>query len=523
MTTPRNIIFFLAFLEGFSVLAVELIGGKMASVYYGNSIYVWTSILGITILGLAIGYFLGGKLAKKEKEGNVYKIFLLAALSVALMPGWGNMIMKMTMVLGYQSGVVLSCILFLAPTMTLLGMIPPTLINSLSKSINNSGTITGSLFAISSIGGIFSVIIIGFFVIPAYGFKSAISTIAVFLAIIPFIYFFKRKVLWSIGILFVITAIILVTMKPVQKTKNSHLRILHKSDGLMGQLMVADDLNTQKRSLLINHISQTYMHVPSGRSQWRYVHRLALYSSFMPAGSSVLLCGIGGGNVVNEMIQLGFSVDAVDLDARMSKIASKYFNMRNEASVFADDARHFIRTCNKKYDIVILDISAGENQPSNVYTLECFKEIKGLLTKDGVIFLHYQNVLEGENAIAIKSLARTLDAAGFYTQVINTDKVNSEGINQFWDITSELMVFGSVNEINLNDFSFARRDRFGDPFGFPISKSVFINNYSYDEGLILTDDKPIMDILHNNTLDATRGATLNDIIPIFIKENIEIL
>ena len=382
MNLSKKIILLLAFLEGCSVMAIELLGGKMAAVFYGNSLYIWTSILGITIFGLAAGYYLGGKLSQNQtKEKILFYIFMGAAFLVALMPGWGNLIMKMTMVLGYQKGVIVSCLLFLTPPMAFLGMIPPTLINLHSKSINDSGSLTGTLFAMSTIGGIISVIITGFFVIPSYGFKTATCIIAVILAIIPFIYFIKKRILVSIGILFTTSFIIMATLNPLKQPKDSQIRILHKSDGLMGQLIVADDLNSQKRSLLVNNISQSFIHVPTRRSPWRYVHRLSLYSSFMPAGSSVLLCGIGGGSVANEMINLGFNVDAVDLDNRMDHIARKYFKMTRQVSTFADDARHYIRTCKNKYDIVILDISAGENQPSNVYTIECFREIKKNIIK----------------------------------------------------------------------------------------------------------------------------------------------
>jgi len=315
----------------------------------------------------------------------------------------------------------------------------------------------------------------------------------------------------------------MITMKELRQEKNSHIRIGYKSDGLMGQLVIADDLNSKKRSLLINNISQSFMYVPNNRSQWRYVHRLALYSSFMPKGSSVLLCGIGGGNVANEMLNLEFNVDAVDLDGRMGVIARKYFNMGNKVITYTDDARHYIRTSTKKYDIIILDISAGENQPSNVYTVECFKEIFNLLSENGIVFLHYQNVLQGENSIAIKSLGNTLNAAGFHTRLINTDKILEDGSHQHWDMTTELMLFGSKKEVDLNSYGFERRDRFGDPFNFPVGKHVTIDNYSFSDGIILTDDQPIMDIFHNNTLNATRGATLDEIIPILIKENIEIL
>ena len=222
------------------------------------------------------------------------------------------------------------------------------------------------------------------------------------------------------------------------------------------------------------------------------------------------------------MVALGLKVDAVDLDERMAEVASKYFMMTNQVQIYEDDARHFIRTSNKVYDIVILDMSAGENQPSNVYTLECFKEIQNLLTDQGILFLHYQNVLEGENDIAIKSIGKTMEQGGLNPQLLNTDKVNSDGDKFKWNQNGELMLFGSKQPMTLNS-EFERRDRFADPFNFPRGANTVIKGYDFSKGMVLTDDLPIMDVLHTTTLSTTRGASIKTLVPIFIKENIKIL
>jgi len=401
----------LALIEGGCVMALELIGARMAAIYFGNSLYVWTSILSITIAGLAAGYFAGGAISQRfDSKRAIYYAFLAAAVATLLMPKWANFIMLETMTSGYQTGVVISCLLYVFPVMTMLGTIPPNIIKVLTDSSGNSGNNTGNVYTISTFGGIFATLFVGFYIIPNFGIKSSTYVIACLLAVAPFLYFLKVKTLLSVGIILGFVLTISLGIKPGKQKANSHIRIIHKSDGLLGQMVIADDLKTEKRSLMINNISQTFMHIPSGRSQWRYVHRMAMYASRMPPGSTVLLCGIGGGNLINELVGLGFNVDAVDLDARMAEVARKYFMMTDQTTVFEDDARHYIRTCEKQYDIVILDMSAGENQPSNVYTIECFNEIKNLLSDDGIVFLHYQNAIEGVNSLAIKSFTAVIES-----------------------------------------------------------------------------------------------------------------
>ena len=268
--------------------------------------------------------------------------------------------------------------------------------------------------------------------------------------------------------------------------EESHVKLLYNDIDSLGLLTVADDLNTQKRSLLVDHISRTFMHIPTGRSQWKYTHRIALYSSFKPIGSKVLVLGLGGGLLCNEFLNLGFEVDAVEPDRRLESIAKKHFGMLNEVRVINDNPRNYIKNSNKKYDVIVFNVSAINIQPNDLYTIECFEDIQKIMNNDGVIFLHYQNVLSGEYAIKIKSIGRTLMESGLYTKLINTQPD--------YDNTSELILFASNEPIDLNRQSFERRDRFADPFNFPKEQGVFIDDYQFNNGHVITDDFPLYNI-----------------------------
>ncbi|HIA10869.1 MAG TPA: methyltransferase domain-containing protein, partial [Flavobacteriales bacterium] len=346
--------------------------------------------------------------------------------------------------------------------------------------------------------------------------------VAVSIIMVPFLYFVRNNILISVAIILVSVFTISSGLSPPGQGKSSYVKIIHKSDGLMGQIMIADDKKTQRRSLMINNISQSFMHIPSGRSPWKYVHRIALYASDKPAGSNVLICGIGGGSLINELLALGFNIDAVDIDPRMAEVAVKYFGMPANTAVHEDDARHYIRTCKKKYDIVILDMSAGENQPSNVYTVECFKEIQGLMNPDGVLFVHYQNVLEGEGSVAVKSIGKTMIESGLKVKLLNTDKI-IDGKKENWTVHDEIMFYASLETPEFEVRGFDRRNTFADPFNFPKDEGIFIEGYEFSDGILLTDDNPVMDVLHIGALESTRQAALKKLIPILMKQNIEIL
>ena len=77
----------LSFIEGATVMGAELLGAKMLAPYFGSSLYVWSTVMAITLGGLALGYFFGGRLSNRSNsEILLYKVLLLASLFTVLMP-----------------------------------------------------------------------------------------------------------------------------------------------------------------------------------------------------------------------------------------------------------------------------------------------------------------------------------------------------------------------------------------------------------------------------------------------------
>lgn len=124
------------------------------------------------------------------------------------------------------------------------------------------------------------------------------------------------------------------------------------------------------RGLFLNGIKQTNTEVGNEPfSLWDYPHKISALSSIMPPGSQALLLGMGGGSIAFELTGIGFNLDIVELDERIPRIARKYFNYDpRKSNLIIDDARHYIRKSDKKYDLVIFDIVKGEAQPSYIFT-----------------------------------------------------------------------------------------------------------------------------------------------------------
>ena len=144
-----------AFIGGFAIMAVELLGGRILSPYFGSSVYVWGSIITVFMLSLATGYLSGGKLSTRNPNPAVYSGFFLVA-AVLLLPVilFADPIMDwvfLTIEDPRYGSLTASIALYFLPT-AVLGMISPYSIRLLVRNQDHSGHIAGQLYFVSTMG-----------------------------------------------------------------------------------------------------------------------------------------------------------------------------------------------------------------------------------------------------------------------------------------------------------------------------------------------------------------------------------
>ncbi|MBW8052037.1 MAG: hypothetical protein FVQ77_17185 [Cytophagales bacterium] len=526
MKLPPYILLTLSFLEGAAVLAVELIVAKMLAPVYGDSIYVWTTVIGITITGLSVGYFMGGILIDKYKDLNQLFYVLLAAASVILfIPAILNHLTEVFIDSDIIFSVVIISISVLFPSLLFLGMVPSMIIGIWSGSVETVGEKAGNVYAISTIGGITSAFFMGFYIIPRFGLTIPVIAVSIILAMIP-IYFLlvNRKYLSLTYIFFVVLIFFFKVIQPAPLRSGNHdeIKVHYYSEGLLGQVMVCDYVNNTARnsfenkkyvrSIYINRMAQTVIDLetkqPVISDYIKYMN--ALVSIYQP-GSRVLLLGLGGGNLVREFTNLGFSVDICELDKRIVYAANKYFlndlpsfvetlhatSLQKKAGIdnkrtnfIIDDARHFLKTTENKYDLVVFDVFKGESPPTHVFTKESIKEVQSILNPNGAIIVNLIGQIEGEKGKGVRSVLKTFDKSGLETNILQVPHVDNVLISGSFE-PLEFKVKANPNYLhNINGR---------------------IEHYFYDyENLrlwkdeVLTDDEPVLDWLYIDAMKATR-------------------
>ena len=144
-----------AFVSGFCIMAIEMLGARIMSPYFGGSLSVWGSVLTVFMLALSCGYLIGGRLSEGQPELKTYALFFIAA-AVASLPivFFADGIMRpifMAIEDPRYGSLIASVFLFFMPT-TILGMISPYSIRLLVEHEDHSGKMAGQLFFVSTFG-----------------------------------------------------------------------------------------------------------------------------------------------------------------------------------------------------------------------------------------------------------------------------------------------------------------------------------------------------------------------------------
>ncbi|MAP01300.1 MAG: SAM-dependent methyltransferase, partial [Flavobacteriales bacterium] len=152
----------ISIIEGAAVMAVELLGAKLIAPSYGASLYVWATTLAVTMGGLTTGYLIGGFLSERHPNKVVlHYIVLASAIFVLIMPFTSSLIMSATLGMNLKLGIVLSSLCFVFPPLMCFGMVSPLIIRLISNEVNQVGNSVGTIYSISTLGGIAATFLFG--------------------------------------------------------------------------------------------------------------------------------------------------------------------------------------------------------------------------------------------------------------------------------------------------------------------------------------------------------------------------
>ncbi len=419
---------FVIFASGALIMVLEMVGARLMAPYLGTSVIVWTSLIGVVLACLAVGAFVGGRLADKNiSQATLAKILSGAGFGSAFTGlGYAFVGASITTYIDniYLSAVVAAICLFALPAV-FFGMISPYIIRLRLADISTSGATVGRLYALSTTGSIVGTFLGGFVLISFFpstyillGTSAAMLILALLVALVGRKDKVKKSdILPSIFLLFClplvgytnhITAEFMTqngTPPPIETPHNS--------------IRLSQGINEHNRPI-------RYMATDPGYAQsgmyidkptellFEYTQYYSLGTVLFPKAHSILMLG-GGGYSVPKWLLAGHGgldgknlrLDVVELDPGMTRIAKESFGLKDDPRmrIFHTDARRYVNLNTQKYDLVFVDVfNSHYSVPFHMGTIEAGKALRHSVNDSGAILMNVISAFEGENSHILQGI-----------------------------------------------------------------------------------------------------------------------
>jgi spermidine synthase len=403
----RKRLLFLSFVEGAAVMAAELCGAKLLAPVFGSSLFVWASVMGITLGALAGGYFFGGWLTtlKKTPSRTLFFVLSAAALFLLIMPVISYYVVPRISYMSFLPGVIVSTGTLLFLPVFFLGASSPLFILLQTNDIHDAGKVSGTVYAVSTLGGILATFFCGFYLIPVAGLNITLLIFGSVLLLVNVIVF--RSLKGSVLFLFIGVLYFNYQLKSGADTS------LMRSDSILGKLEVMDIFNGKDsvRILKINEIIQTEMNLKNKNSVSEYIQLLDTLID--KKDGSALVLGLGGGLTANMLSKKNYRTEGVEFDERIIEAAKNHFFLDPSVRAIDEDARFFLNRTEETYDVILADLFKAEEQPSHVLTVESLENLKKNLKQGGRIFVSWHGYLAGHRGHGTVILLNTFRKAGY--------------------------------------------------------------------------------------------------------------
>lgn len=388
----KGSLIFLVFCSGATSLAEEMSASRLLASFFGDSILVWANVIGLILIYLTAGYYLGGRYADKHANGWVLSnLTLLASAIVAATPFAAEPVMRLSIRAfeSFSSGAYLgsffSTLVLFAPSVILLGMVSPFAVRISLREISEAGSVAGSLYAVSTVGSIAGTFGAVLLAIPWAGTRNTFLLSAALLALASVVAG-RRWVLSVLPLAMLAATFLPDTVKPAAG-------MIYEGESPYQYIQVVQ-LKNGDRLLEINegwavHSMYHPGRVLSGR-YWDYPLVAPLLTSPDPPRTALII-GNAAGTTSSELSQVypGVKIDGVELDPKVTMVGYRYFHMaRPNLKTYNADGRYFLRTNHKKYDLIFIDAYRQPYIPFYLTTEQFFREVRQHLSRRGIAVIN---------------------------------------------------------------------------------------------------------------------------------------
>jgi tetratricopeptide (TPR) repeat protein/MFS family permease len=418
------------FISSFCIMVLELVASRLVARHLGSSLYTWTSVIGVVLMGITIGNYIGGRIADRfSARKTLSALFGISSLACVLVVLLNNLVGGWIWLWEFSWPVHIFAhvaIVFLLPSV-LLGTISPVVAKmALDRGLPTGRTI-GDIYAWAAAGSIAGTFFAGFYLIEAMGTVAIIWTIGATLLLIGILYWARLWVLYIWAAIFI--ALMTMGMVPTEWAGNVGAKIALREKSNPNILY---ENETQYCYVAVKRVSDTL----DKRAFYFYSRIFSAVTKKVSGNKNVLTTMvIGGGGYVFpryiEKVWPGSRVDVAEIDPGVTKAAMEAFGLPQDTAIntISMDARNYVDDLVTRqlrgetiihYDFIYEDAINDYSVPFQLVTKEFNDKIAGILTDNGVYMVNLIDIFE--RGLFLGAMVNTLQKSFPYVHVIAEPK-----------------------------------------------------------------------------------------------------
>jgi len=453
-------------------MMLEIAASRLVARFLGQSLYTWTSIIGVILAGISLGNFFGGVYVDKTRPKPLLEWSLLFA-SIA---SWSSLLLSELIHweifndLGWLPRVLLTVtVLFFAPAF-MMGFISPVAASLVIKNADERGRQLGWIFAMGAVGSIFGTFLAGFALIPWIGVSSLIYIVSLILGIMGFGVASKRWV-HLIWILILIGLFVSHSRKIQTKTQRGNIfqsdhEYVYFGDSAYQAITIYDGfsewdsryiryLELDKRRHGVVDLSNP----PFLEFSYQRVCREVVRKSFLDAGPRSAFFLGGGSYSLPRWIQNRWpqtSILVAEVDPRILEVNHRFLALPKDTTIqtVIGDARLVLQelSTDHKFDLIVGDVFNDANVPFHLTTAEFNRCIADHLSENGCYVI---NIIENfKSARFLSSVYETMKTVFPHVQIFTS---NEDGVGgRIWNY----IVVASLSRRDFSAWELGHTDHF---------------------------------------------------------------
>lgn len=505
----RYYLYLLTFAAGFTTLGVELSASRLLDPWFGNSLFVWAGLIGLILLYLAVGYWLGGRIADRAPRMlPLLRLTAVAGLGVGLVPLAARPVLLLAsrgmadFDVGLIAGSMAAVLILFAVPVTLLGCVSPYAVRLMLQDIGTGGSVAGRLYALSTIGSILGSFLPVLLLVPNIGTRRTFVVLALFLLAVV-VTGLARLRRWGDMLAVLVLSLIIgwLGLRPVEAIKPTP-GLVFETESAFNYIQVLD-LGAERQLRLNEGEGIHSVYRPQGGLAdgiWDY---FLLAPAFNPAPYEpqqvrrLYVGGLAAGTIPRLFTEAygPVAIDGAELDPAIIAAGRAWFGMNQEnLNAVAMDARRFLahppQNAGGPYDMIAIDAYRPPYIPFHLTTVEFFTLARSRLATDGVVAVNVGRT-EADNSL-VDAIAATLQVV-FPNVYVMDEPTGEEGLGN-------TLVVATKRPTSLADFQ-ANLPRFA---GQPLLAEVAQRATPYIRPAdppphtpIFTDDRaPVEQVIH---------------------------